>query len=86
VHRYWILVAGELSEVVCQAFEGWTVEPVGGETAVIGDMDQAALQGVLDQIRRLGLDVIEVRRLRPTRGTELDDGSADAPWHAPPCV
>jgi hypothetical protein len=68
-HRYRILMAGELSAAAREEFDGWRLEPVGTETALIGDMDQAALHGVLNRIRGFGLHLVEVRRLRPTPAT-----------------
>ncbi|HEY3089209.1 MAG TPA: hypothetical protein VGJ59_14245 [Jatrophihabitantaceae bacterium] len=65
-HRYWILLAGELNDVAREAVDGWRIEPIGADTALIGDMDQAALHGVLNRIRFLGLPIVEVCRLRPT--------------------
>jgi len=68
-HRYWILMAGELTDAAREAFDGWKIEPVDANTALIGDMDQAALHGVLNRIRCLGLALTEVRQLAPTRVT-----------------
>jgi hypothetical protein len=62
-HRYRILLAGELNDAAREAFDGWKIEPVNAHPALIGDMDQAALHGVLNRIRCLGLALIEVRRL-----------------------
>lgn len=62
-HRYRILMAGELTDAAREAFDGWKIEPVDTHLALIGDMDQAALHGVLNRIRYLGLPLLEVRRL-----------------------
>ena len=69
-HRYRIVLAGDLSEAAREAFDGWKIEPVGAETALIGDMDQAALHGVLNRIHCLGLHLVEVCRqaTRPPPG------------------
>jgi hypothetical protein len=62
-HRYRVLVAGELNEAARGVFDGWKIEPVGADTALIGDMDQAALHGVLNRVRHLGLDLVEASRM-----------------------
>lgn len=67
-HRYRIVLAGELGDRAREAFEGWKVEPVGPLTALIGDMDQAALHGVLAHVQHLGLRLVELRRLPATSG------------------
>jgi hypothetical protein len=55
-----------LDDVAREAFDGWHIELLNADTAVIGDMDQAALHGVLARIRGLGLTLVEVRRLPHT--------------------
>jgi hypothetical protein len=84
VHRYQILVAGELPEAAREEFGAWAIAPVGADTAVTGDMDQAALHGVFARIRRLGLRIVEVRRLRPVPGAAADDGRERTAGPAPP--
>lgn len=83
-HRYRIVLAGELCERASEAFEGWKVEPVDAVTALIGDMDQAALHGVLAHVQRFGLQLVELRRLAPTSGDAAGNGHVGAPWPAPP--
>ena len=72
-NRYWIVVTGGLSTAAREGFEGWKIEPAGADTALTGDMDQAALHGVLERIHWLGLTLVEVRRLHrphtPPRST-----------------
>jgi hypothetical protein len=82
-HRYRLVLAGELSERAREAFEGWKVELVDAVTALIGDMDQAALHGVLAHVQRLGLDLVELRRLPPTSGEAVGNGRVGAPSPAP---
>lgn len=64
-HRYRIVVADGLGEVARSAFEGLKIEPAGSDTAMIGDLDQAALYGVLNRINALNLELVELVRLAP---------------------
>jgi hypothetical protein len=58
---YQIVVHGELSQRFAAAFEGMTLEPAAGRTAITGPVcDQAHLHGLLDRIRDLGLDLVSV--------------------------
>jgi hypothetical protein len=63
---YEIRIRGRISEPLEDAFEDLviTVNPV--ETVVCGPhLDQAALYGILERIRALGLELVEVRRFPP---------------------
>ena len=62
-YRYRIVMTGGVDDVAREAFDGWKIEPVGAGLALIGDMDQAALHGVLARIRQLGRTLVEARRL-----------------------
>ena len=66
--RYEILVAGELDEAATDLFAGWEMSSEGGLATISGDFDQAALHGVLERVRALGLELIEVRRVRQQPG------------------
>ena len=61
---YVIRVAGHLSEHWAARFDGVSMghEP-SGETVLSGQLDQAALHGVLTMIRDLGLKLITVIRV-----------------------
>ncbi len=60
---YQIRVQGHLDERWLRWFEGLDVaQHPGGETIIRGAMDQAALHGVLNRIRDLGLELISVQR------------------------
>ncbi len=61
-HRYRIIIGGGLGRVACQAFEEFKIEPNGGHTSLIADLDQAALHGALIRIQSLGLELIELAR------------------------
>ena len=62
-HRYRIVVAGGLSEIGREAFGDFRIEANGTNTALVRDLDQAALYGTLNRILSLGFELIELRRL-----------------------
>ncbi len=62
--RYEIRIAGQLDEMAARAFAGLDVSIRSGVTVISGEFDQAALHGVLERIRSLGLDLLEARRVR----------------------
>jgi len=60
-----------LDEVVA-AFEGLSIEPTATGVTVCGRLvDQAAVHGVLCRGRQIGLDLVEMHKLRP----EVEDRS-----------
>jgi hypothetical protein len=62
--EYEIRVSGLVPQSLIEEIEGVhvVVEPV--QTVLRGPvMDQAALHGIINRLQRLGLDLIEVRRL-----------------------
>jgi hypothetical protein len=64
--RYEIRVRGILDERWTAWFEGLQVSSDGEETVISGPVaDQAALHGLLDRVRDLGLFLISVRHLDP---------------------
>ncbi|HZQ99290.1 MAG TPA: hypothetical protein VFC93_10800 [Chloroflexota bacterium] len=82
--NYRIRVRGQLGETLLEAFPGLHAQAHGGETVLGGTLpDQAALHGVLAQIEGLGLELLEVRRVPPSRANghrspeSGDDGSPD---------
>jgi hypothetical protein len=62
-HRYRVIVSGWLGEISRGVFEDLCVEPDGANTGLTGDLDQAALYGVLDRIQELGLELVALSRL-----------------------
>lgn len=60
---YQIRVEGHLDERWLRWFEGFEVSRLSeGETLIHGEMDQAALHGILNRIRDLNLELISVQR------------------------
>jgi hypothetical protein len=74
-HRYRIIVAGRPGKITHQVFEDLYVESDGANTWLIGELDQAALYGVLNRIPALGLELVALSRL----GDEPSGTGRDAP-------
>jgi hypothetical protein len=62
-HRYRITINGVLGQVSCQVFEEFVIEPAGGHTSLVADLDQAALYGALLRLQSLNLELIELARM-----------------------
>ena len=61
---YEVRVRGHLGPTLRHAFADLLAERCGGDTMLRGLLrDQSALHGLLAQIERLGLELLEVRRL-----------------------
>jgi len=61
---YEFRVRGRLGEGVLATFEGLVAEVEPAETILRGDVaDQAGLHRILEHIRSLGLELVEVRRV-----------------------
>jgi hypothetical protein len=60
---YEIRIAGQLDEITLRSFAGRDVTYRDGVTVITGQFDQAALHGMLEMIRSLGLDLLEARRV-----------------------
>ena len=70
---YAIRIKGQLGATALSAFPSMAYHLMGGETVLTGWLeDRSALYGVLGQIERLGLELLEVRQVR------ADPGSCDA--------
>ena len=65
--RYRIRVQGQLGAQWADWFGGFTLSwEVPGQTVLVGQVvDQAALYGLLNALRDLGLPLLEVVRLEP---------------------
>ena len=77
--RYLIRVQGRLSPGVTSAFPSLDCRQFD-QTIVHGPLpDQSALAGVLDHLRRLGVDVVEVHRIpRDDEGDLTNDTQTQA--------
>ena len=63
--RYQIRVRGRLGQTIRAAFPALRARVDGGDTVLTGVLaDQPAVYGVLAEAEALGLELIEVRRLR----------------------
>ena len=77
---YAIRIKGRLGATALSAFPSMVSELKGGETVLTGLLeDRSALFGVLAQIEALGLELVELRQIRP-RPTSRESG-ADRPRH-----
>ena len=73
-YRYRICVRGRLGETLRSAFPALQAQASGGDTVLTGPLpDHAALYGVLAQIEALGLELLELRQIRP-RPTSAEAG------------
>jgi hypothetical protein len=55
--RYRIIVSGQLGEIDRGEFEDLRIERHGVDTALIGELDQPALRGVMDRIMMSDLEL-----------------------------
>jgi hypothetical protein len=67
---YQIRIQGLLDQRWLRFFEGLEISTLqDGETVFRGAMDQAALHGILNRIRDLGMELISVQRYKPQEET-----------------
>ena len=62
-HRYRIIVSGRLGKFTCEVFEDMCIEYDGSNTGLTGELDQAALYGVLNRLLAFGLELVALSRL-----------------------
>jgi hypothetical protein len=61
-HSYEIRVVGSLGPAAREAFSGMVLEVEPATTMLAGDFDQAGLHALLDRVRSLGLELIDVKQ------------------------
>ena len=65
---YEIRVRGRVSDSVLASFDDLDADFQPAETVLVGtQLDQAALHGVLERVRSLGLELVEVRQVKGGR-------------------
>jgi hypothetical protein len=64
-HTYQISVLGSLGPATREAFADMVVETEPSITVLSGPLDQHGLHNVLDRVRALGLELIEIRQATP---------------------
>ena len=63
VYRYRITVSGALGEVGREVLADLKIErATATDTVLTGDLDEAALYGVLNRLLVLGLELVELKR------------------------
>ena len=62
---YEIRVTGALGPAGQEAFADMAVEGEPATTVLTGDLDQAALHALLDRVRALGLELVDVKQAPP---------------------
>ena len=67
--RYVIRINGHLGATALSAFPAMAPRRHGAHTVLTGLLDRSALYGVLAEIEALGLDLLEIRKLAPQRGS-----------------
>lgn len=65
--RYEIRIVGVLDAKATDAFAGLDISSDGAVTILDADLDQAGLHGLLERIRSLGLELLDVRQIRRRR-------------------
>lgn len=74
---YEIRVAGTVPDEDLRDMGAVPVAPAQVNTVLYGVSDQAALYGLLDRLRALGIVVLEVRRV-PSPSVEPDEGDDES--------
>jgi hypothetical protein len=61
--EYEVRVLGQVGPAAREAFADVAVEVEPPATVLTGEMDQAALHGLLERIQALGLEIVVIRRV-----------------------
>jgi hypothetical protein len=64
---YEVRVVGSLGPAAREAFANLAVDVEPTSTVLSGDLEQTDLHALLDQVRALGLELVEVRQAPPPR-------------------
>jgi hypothetical protein len=64
-NSYEIRVVGSLGPAAQEAFAGLSVDVEPTTTVLSGDLDQADLHALLDRVRALGMELVDVRQTPP---------------------
>ena len=73
--EYMIRVSGRLSDALLTAFPSLRAQPVPVQTVLRGEPpDQSALQGVLNGLDELGVEIMSVEKLLRAERTEQPGG------------
>jgi hypothetical protein len=64
-HTYEIRVIGSLGPATREAFADMAVEVEPCITVLSGDLDQRDLHALLDRVRALGLELVEIKQASP---------------------
>ena len=65
VDDYEIRIKGRVSDSLLASFDGLDAEFEPAETVLHGSqLDQSALHGVLERVRLLGLELVEIRQVK----------------------
>ena len=70
---YQIRINGHLGATVLSAFPTMVSQREHAQTVLTGLLDRSALYGVLAEIETLGLDLVEIRQIRPEPGPAQPD-------------
>jgi hypothetical protein len=70
---YQIRINGHLGATLLSAFPTMMSRREEAQTVLTGLLDRSALYGVLAEIETLGLDLVEIRQIRPEPGPAQPD-------------